>query len=370
MQKILFYAMLLQVFLMPLVPDSLLRDVPANGEVYFKIKEIWSIEDAGEEPFSMIRDMKLLKDGKIVIYDNRNLRFYVVDNDGNPVSAFGRSGEGPGEIRQLRQAFLRVFDNSIIVADPGRLHYFSAGGKFRFSRILPDSEIPILFLSEDIYITAPTNINQVRSENGIASIREIDLQSGKQKQIGQFNMHRGGVLVSRSSGSSSVSAAGLTPMTVLQFHNGTLYYGISGDYRIYIADGNGKVRKSFGLIREKRRISDQVIEDELVAQAKDRAPVELLKNLAKTLPNEMTYFERFEVHAGLLYVYTSYYVRENLQQIDIFDLQGKYLYRAFLKVNEELKMVMIPRIQNGYAYICLENPDGDIRVSKYRIEIP
>ncbi len=145
---------------------------------------------------------------------------------------------------------------------------------------------------------------------------------------------------------------------------------MNDDYKITVSDLKGNILNVFSLKRKKRWISDKVKEDELVASAKGQAPVELLKRLAKTMPNDMTYFSNIEVHNGLIYVFTPYYIRNNIQQIDIFSSEGKYLYRAFIKVDDEYEIAIEPVIKNGYVYICLEDQDGELTVNKFGIDLP
>jgi len=121
------------------------------------------------------------------------------------------------------------------------------------------------------------------------------------------------------------------------------------------------------------KIFRSIIDERMVITASPLpilAPVDLLKRLAKTVPNRMTHFSNIEKHNGLFYVFTSYYGRDNTQRIDIFTPAGQYLYRAFIKVDEEYEIITTPVIKNGHVYMVLEDDDGNQSLSKYKIELP
>ncbi len=345
-------------------------DKPKKGDMVFKMDKVWEIEDAGEAPFASIRDLMVLEDGTAYIYDSKNLRIYIVSKEGKAVRAFGRMGEGPGEIRQLRQAKLRRAGDKIVVQEDRRIHYFKRNGDFIRSQTVLEAQNPILFLNENETITAPIHLRQIRNKRGIGKIRRINLKTGAQSVIASFSMFKGGMSVSKSGGRATVTDTSLTPMMIITHFNGRLYYGMNDEYWITVSDLTGKRLNSFGIERKRRWISDKVKEDELIASAKDRAPVELLKRLAKTMANEMNHFSNIEIHKGLLYVFTPYYVRNHRQQIDIFSTGGTFLYRAFIELDPELKMTREPLIRNGFVYISMENDEGDITVAKYSIALP
>ena len=72
----------------------------------------------------------------------------------------------------------------------------------------------------------------------------------------------------------------------------------------------------------------------------------------------------------LIYVFKSYHNRKNIQQIDIFSPDGKYLYRGFIKVSEDFKITSGPVIENSYLYMALEDEDGEITLNKYDVILP
>jgi hypothetical protein len=63
------------------------------------------------------------------------------------------------------------------------------------------------------------------------------------------------------------------------------------------------------------------------------------------------------------------------QAMDIFSLDGKYLYRALFKP-ENGSRIYFPMVINnieikkGYLYAVLEDSDGEISIAKYKISLP
>ena len=100
------------------------------------------------------------------------------------------------------------------------------------------------------------------------------------------------------------------------------------------------------------------------------APPELIKALAKKLPNEETYFNSIQSHGGLIYVFKPYHNRKNIQQIDIFSPGGKYLYRGFIKVSADFRITSGPVIKNNDLYMAFEDEDGEVILNKYEVILP
>ncbi len=342
-------------------------DKPAKGESSFDIKKIWEINTAGENPFGNIDDILISSKGDICCYDNRNMKYYLFDENGKFIHAFGTRGEGPGEIKQPEEAPILKAGDKIVVQDVDRMHYFSWEGKYIRSVANPKDLIPTLFLSEDQFIQAPLTI--LNAPDGIAKVRQINLASGERKVLTEFNMFKGGTLQSER-GSASIWADGLTPMFILGKIGGKLYYGVNDKYKVYISDMDGKVQGSFSLTRQKTSVSEKEKIDFISRAAQGQAPDELIRKLAKQLPNEETYFSLIEGHNGLIYLYVWKFFMKNTQQIDIFSPGGKYLYKKIIKVEPKYKISCMPVIDKDYVYLGLEDEDGEITLNKYEITLP
>jgi hypothetical protein len=305
--------------------------------------------------------------GKILNYDNKNMKYYLFDGNGKFIYAFGTRGEGPGEIKQPEEAPILNAGNKIVVQDVDRMHYFSWEGKYIRSVVNPKDRMPTLFLSENEFIQAPLTI--LTAPHGIAKVRQINLASGERKVLTEFNMFKGGTLQSER-GSASIWADGLTPMFILGKIGSKLYYGVNDKYKVYISDMDGKVQGSFSLTRKKTQVSEKEKIDFISRAAQGQAPDDLIRTLAKQLPNEETYFSLIEEHNGLIYLYVWKFFMKNTQQIDIFSPGGKYLYKKIIKVEPKYKIGCMPVIDKGYVYLGLEDENGEITLNKYEITLP
>ena len=342
-------------------------DKPAKGESTFDIKKVWEIDTAGEDPLGNIDDILISTKGRICCYDNKNMKYYLFNGNGKFIHAFGTRGEGPGEIKQPEEAPILEAGNKIVVQDVDRIHYFSWEGKYNKSVVNPKALKPTLFLSENEFIQAPLTIHN--APDGIAKVRQINLTTGERKVLTEFTMFKGGTLQTER-GSASIWADGLTPMFILGKIGSKLYYGVNDKYKVYISDMDGKVQGSFSLTRQKTSVSEKEKIDFISRAAQGQAPDDLIRRLAKQLPNEETYFSNIEEHNGLIYLYIWKFFMNNTQQIDIFSPEGKYLYKKIIKVEPKYRIGCMPVIDKGYVYLGLEDEDGEISLNKYEITLP
>ncbi len=343
-------------------------DEPLKGELYFQLEKIWQIESAGDDLLANVKQILVSDDDTVYIHDGKNMRYYIVDSSGQFISAFGTRGEGPGEIQEIDQAPMYLAGTKIAVQDNVKLHYFNKKGQYIRSVVNNEHQrMPIVFLNEDEFISTPRTFADAPDGKGI--IRIINLKTGQEKILTEFSAFDGGAVQTRKV-RARVTAVSLIPTMIVGYHQNFIYYGMNDRYKVFIATMEGKILKSFSLTRERRRISDKVKKDKLFKGAKGKAPIELLETLAKQMPNDITHFCRIELHKGLIYLYMSYYDQKNIQQIDIFSQEGKYLYRSFIKIARGDFFAALPEIKGDYLYLALENEDGEHCVCKYKIPLP
>lgn len=340
---------------------------PVKGESTFNISEIWQIDGAEGNPFGNIREILVSGDGTLLCLDDKFSRFYLYDKNGKFLKGFGKKGEGPGEIKLFRQAHLYNAGNKIAVQDINRIHYFSWEGEYLESKHNPKPRSPILFLKEYEFITAPTNI--LAAPDGIAKVKRINLVTGKETIITKFSMYKGGA-IQHEGNSASMIADSLTPLFELGIHGDRLYYGVSDKYKIHISGLDGKAFNSFSVERKKRSVTEKEKVEPILRAAKGLAPEELLKTLAKKLPDEETYYTNIQSHNGLIYIFVSKWTSDNSRQIDIFSPEGNYLYRKFIKIEPDHRIENIPTIKGKYLYLIIQNEDDETSVRKYEINLP
>ena len=358
---------ILFILVMVLSADVNNIDKPEKGEHIFKIKKLWQVENAGDEPFGRVARIRVSDKGTIYCYDDKNLTYYIFNKQGKLIGAFGKRGEGPGEIKRIEQAPFFLSGDKIAVQDTDRLHYFSWDGKFIKSVINSRARRPIFFLNEDEFITAPRNILNI--PEGKAEVKQINLKTGEEKVITEFSIFKGGTIQNQNIQAAMVVST-LTPLLVIGKHDNRLYFGMSDKYKIHISNMQGKAIGVFNLKREKISLTEEEKLEPIIERTKGMAPPELIKALAKKPPNEETYFNSIQSHGGLIYVFKSYHNRKNIQQIDIFSPVGKYLYRGLIKISADFRITSGPVIENNYLYIALEDEEGEITLNKYEVILP
>jgi len=357
----------LVLFSVSLQGEVINTDKPEKGTGNFHIKELWQVDEGEGNPFGNIRSILVSKDGILCCLDDKLKRLFLFDKDGKLIKGFGKKGEGPGEIKLFRQTGLYNAGGKIAIQDTDRIHYFDWTGEFLESKPNLRSRNPILFLSQYEFITAPRNI--IAAPGGIAEVKKISLITGKETLLAKFSMYKGGA-IQNSNNQAAIIANGLTPLFELGKHGDRLYYGVSDKYNIEISDMKGKVINSFSLKRGKKSVTEEEKAAPIVRGAKGLAPEELIRNLAKKLPNEETYYIGIESHNGLIWVFVTQWTKGNYRQIDIFSPDGKYLYKKFVKVDAEYKIEKTPIINGDYLYLVLQNEDDEFILAKYRIDLP
>jgi hypothetical protein len=342
-------------------------DVPAEGEYAFPLLQIWQTDSAGDMPLARPANIRVDGEGMVYCYDRRNLKYLIYDSSGQFVRAFGKKGEGPGEIRRIEQAPLYLVEDILVVLDTGRLHYFDRRGNFIKSVVYQQQGRPVAFINKDEFLTAPRTIIDI--PEGKAAIHRVNLLTGKKELITTFDVFRGGALSNDNIQAAMVDPR-LTPLMTLGHHGERLYFGMSDRYEIHICNMEGGELGVFGLDRAKTKVSDEVKTENILRLAKGRAPEELLRTLIKKLPSEETYFFNIEVHGGLIHVFCTHFDRKNSQQIDIFSADGKYLHRGILRIGEGDTVLSGPVLKGGFVYMVVENEDGEVFLRKYQTTMP
>jgi len=368
MKKILIFTILLLLVFSLAV--GLLRgtetivnpDKPLKGQWDLNPRKVWQVDRAGDDVFSRV-EIAAAEDGTLYVHDWRNRCIYLFDNNGTFKLTFGTSGEGPGEIRSHLKTF--IIKDKLIAADIDRLHYFTSQGKF--IKAVPNmlfQQEPQVFLNDHEFIAAPSF---AVPDDGKGKITYVNLKTGDKKVMGEFSLPRTGA------GGRRIQLIGLTPMIITgyDYDNNKLYYGVNDAYEIHVMQLNGKVLNSFSVKRQKKPVA---IED-LRKQIKlidASAPV---NEIIKQLPKEITYYHRIRIHKGYVLVFEDNFgTNWESQPIDIFSLDGKYLYRTVFRPGPGAKIYFTSMgsilVRGDYLYVVLEDDEGEVVIAKYRIQLP
>ncbi|MCP4213417.1 MAG: 6-bladed beta-propeller [bacterium] len=367
--KNIFFLLLVCVLMSVCYPAEVKNeDKPLKGNLLFKMEKVREIDSADGDILANIKQILVTDNGWLYIHDSKNMKYYIYDDTGKYIGKFGKSGEGPGEIREIDQARIFSAAGNVAVQDSFKLHFYTKTGGYISS--YPNFEHrrpPVLFLTGDEFISAPTSLTGARDGKGTISL--VNLKTGKKKAIYDFSVFKGGV-VGKEGNRATLTSAAMVPGMIIGYYKKQIYFGYSGKYRVMVMDMNGKELKSFSLTRKKRPISTKRIKEVLFEMGKGKAPESVLSQLAESLPNELTHFSNIEIHNGLVYLHMSYFQQENSQKIDIFSPEGKYLYAAEIRIPKGITITSMPTLKGGYAYLAIENEEGEQAVRQYKITLP
>ena len=116
-----------------IVTNGRMPDPPKGAATKLILDEIYTVGSGSspEESFDMIVALDVLKDGTAYVLDMKDNRVKIFDGRGRFLRAFGKKGQGPGELNQPVGLIITP-ENEVLVEDVvnQRLAVFSLDGKF------------------------------------------------------------------------------------------------------------------------------------------------------------------------------------------------------------------------------------------------
>jgi len=341
-------------------------NAPVSGTWNFALQKTWEIDRVGDELLDKPGELRVATDGTLFFHDFARKTSYALDQNGQFTGTFGQKGDGPGEVSWYINCF--TADNSVVIGAPDKLHFYTNTGKF--IRAIPNdlfARFPQVFINENEFLVAPGALPD--APNGEAIITYVDLKAGEEKVFDQFPLSD-----EEKGGTRGAVIVGLTPQLAMAYNpqSGRLYYAKNNEYVIYVADLDGNRYPTFGLEREKLPVTEDAKRKHF---ARFGIPQERVDAMIGSLPNEMAYFHRLQVNDGLVYVFLTSGLGQTLtsQPLDIFSLDGKYLYRAEITFDDNQHIYGNPdnlQIRDNYLYAILEDSTGKKMIAKYRISLP
>ena len=346
-------------------------DRPRKGEWDFKLKKVWEIGRAGDDLLGRPFSLTATEDGILYVYDTANRTNYIFDRDGNFIRAFARSGQGPGEI--IGQELIHYVDGKVYIPAQNGINLFTKDGIYIQTLKPEDRSLdPRIFLNEDEVISAPKT--PMFLPDGKGQIIRKNIKTGDETVISGFSIQDWGI--AQSGGRIvDIIAIGFSPLMILGHAENRLYWGVNTSYMINVSDLGGKKINTFSVKRKGKKVSDKFKKKYFESP---NLPEEMLNQIAESLPNEISFFYRLEVHNGLVYVFVPDVdlnsKRAKLKQIDIFSPEGEYLYRAYIKFEKNRQHLFSPLnnlvIQNRHLYAVLMDEEDNALVAKYEIAPP
>lgn len=337
-------------------------DQPANGMWDFQMNKAWQLAQAGPHDIAKVQNLDISADGRSYILDPKNYKIYVIDAEGKYISAFGKKGEGPGEIKYLgvgRQLFIR--GPKIFIVDRGRIHLFTLKGEYRTSVPYPGDLHPRAFLSDHSFVAYPSVV-----DNSRGVVTWYDMNKRSRNIIVKFADYVKGKKPPRV---RPIVVGGLTPMIYGSCWGGHFYYGVNTEYCINITNRQGESSGSFSIPQRKRqRVSEKYLD--WLRGILSRHPPEKIKQYIDYLPKKVGHFNAIFIdHQGMVYVQRVDLDNKHCRTFDIFSPAGRYLYMAEIKVDPDL-VINAFVFKKNVLLMALEDEDGEISVVKYNIKLP
>ncbi len=339
-------------------------DKPLKGDWNLKAKKLWEVSNYGKKVMASPAIRAVLDDETLCVYDFGRKENYLFDSNGKFVASFGKKGEGPGEVRSQRNVF--AGEGKFIIMDYLLIHYFSKTGKYlKTVRYTRTWGLPTLFINDDEYLSFKT-LNTFE-------IQWVNLAKGSYKSIKEISSYQPGVSFAGQRGRMTIILPSVIPIIVCTFDqkNKKLYFGKNDSYTIYAVNQEGIVSNRFSINREKRDFTKKMKKE--LNKEIPTSPAQW-----KRFPSYLTYFNKIQILDEFIFVYVIYFGDYwSEQQIDIFSLDGKYLYRTVFKPGngEEIFSSGFPTgkqviIKNGFLYTSLQDKEGDMKVVKYQVSLP
>ena len=337
-----------------------------QGTWNFNQQKVWEIDKAGNKDFGRPGEPRIGNKGVLYLRDFDKKFSYIFNAEGALLKKFAYEGEN-SDISRYINCF--TFRDNVVIGAMDKLHFYTSEGELIKS--IPNNifmRFPLTFINKTDYLVAPGSLTGIPA--GKTEITKVYSESKKDEKFADVKLNEeertlplGGIVV------------GLTPQIFATYDdkNEKIYYCKNSEYKIYIADLNGNILNSFGKELESTNVSLDARKEHLKFFLKDE-PDEKITNMAKGLPGELAYFHNIQVNNGFLYIFrmTEFSRKYTKQEIDIFSLNGVFLYTGSIQFENGLllKTVNGVQIRGNSLYALLFDEDGKSKIVKYKIDIP
>ena len=324
-----------------------------------ELEEVLSIGEADgdiDHTFFRLNDVYVDDQGTIYTADWGDTRIRVFDSNGNFKTAFGKSGQGPGEFSYPSRIFVDS-DYLIYVHDPQNssrvTRYFSDGEYFNDFKIALYGLLIGLDNEDNLY-TANRLSWDGRTRIEERSFERLDVKGNVINTITTLE-GQNGTAVPRGAWNSGYEHGSINYAIR---HNGDLIVGKSDTYMFSVFDNTGALTLKFG--RDYDPISVSESDKSRVTNNPDHK-----KLIAPTKPAfKMSYYRFLVDDENNFWVMTFEREDEGITY-DVFDEDGIYTRKVFLEFSSTVFKPML--IKNGLLYAIHLDEEGINRVKAYKL---
>lgn len=366
MKKVIFLTCALLIAYPSIYAQQTGSSKPEKGTWNFNQQKVWEIEKAGNEDFGRPGEPRIGHNGILYLRDFDKKFSYIFNAKGALQKKFAYQGEN-NEVSMYLNCF--TFDKNVVIGAMDKLHFYTSKGELIKSvanNIF--ASFPLAFMNQSEYLVGPGALAGLPA--GIAEITKINLESGTEEKFAEIKLSDdekalppGGVIV------------GLVPQLLAAYDqkNDRIYFCKNSEYKIFVADTDGKIINSFGRELERIDVSLDARKEHMKFFLKDM-PDETVTRIAKGLPGKLTYFHNILINNGFLYVFrmTKLDIKYTQQEIDIYSLDGEFLYTGTIQFENGLSLNNVNNVQirGNSVYAILSDENGKRKIVKYKIDIP
>jgi len=333
---------------------------PLYGELILQLEEDLSIGSEKDNNYYFpkgITGLNVDEGGNIYVSDFGNTRVQQFDKTGKFIRTFGRKGQGPGEF-QFPAGLQFDIEKNLCVFDSRRIHIFARNGVFK-NKISMKTVPNYGFLTAKGTIFGTVQIG-FEADDPREAVIKLDREGGSPQTIANFYAEH------KASHNSIVWHSYSSRVIISPVDSSSFCYGLSTNYRIFVADGEGKTI----LILEKEekplpitsKEKDLVKKGPIAGEWRSGRP-----NLREELlfPDHRPYFSRILADgAGRIYIvrFKSILDQTPDTMIDVFSRDGHYLYQTKTSFTPNI-------IKDGAIYEIRESKEtGDYKIIRYKIK--
>jgi hypothetical protein len=300
--------------------------------------------------FSQLRSVQVDDKENIIVLDIKEVSIKIFDKNGKFISNFGTKGQGPGELMRPFAMFL-VSGKHIVINDSEntRISYFSIEGKclketksatVRAFSVIPDS-------SGYIYADAAEfgddiKMNLIKFNENFEPISTVASMAMPKEAAPGLLMHRFVFVVK---------------------DDDSLLWGKSNVYEFYLCDPDGNTIRKVIKDTKPRKVNIKNLKLEFMKLYPDRK----LPDIKKPPPHYPKHFPLFRSFIcddeGRLYVQTWDRADDDHFWYDVFDSEGRFIYRFPHPDGEAISVV-----KKGKAYCMIRaNEEGIPLIKRYTV---
>ncbi len=320
-------------------------DPPKGAPTKLVLEAVYTVGGGGkpDESFVEITALDVLKDGTAYVLDTKDSRVKVFDAKGQFLRAFGKAGQGPGELNKPVGIIITP-ENEILVEDAlnQRLAVFALDGTF-LRHVSTAKALGLSGIQMDgrgLIVARSMGLGEAGKMSMDVKTYDKDLNAKVKLTSFEFPI----------SAQAKINPFSAMNLLFLLDAQGLLYFGGQRGYEIKVLSLEGKLLKTIGREYDPVAIT-QEDKDEMLGLIPNVSGVNV-KDMIQ-FPEEFPPFGNFVLaEEGRLLVRTYEKGRAKREYYwDVFDAEGRYI--AKVPITHEIRLW-----RDGKAYFIVEDEDG------------